>query len=110
MDQQSQSTVSTQTELERLQKIEAGMIRLFARLDIRDQLGYFDQDMTTGELRGFFTDDVEVSGDSRAFTAKDGRQVKVWLEETTFGPKIMLEGVNCRLEGHIPGEYYLTSD
>lgn len=42
--------------------------------------------------------------------AKNGLQVKVLLEETVFGPKVLLEGVNCRLEGHIPGEYYLMSD
>lgn len=44
-------------------------------------------------------------------TAANGRQVKVWIEETADGPKVQLEGVgDTFLDGDVPGEYYLIPD
>lgn len=37
-----------------VERLEAGRVALFARLEVRDELRMFDKDMTTDELRGFF--------------------------------------------------------
>lgn len=38
----------------------------------------------------------------------DGLTVEVTLKRTDEGPLLELGGVNCNLEGDMPGEYLLT--
>jgi hypothetical protein len=37
----------------------------------------------------------------------DGMTVEVSIQRTDDGPLVTLGGVNCHLEGEMPGEYYL---
>lgn len=55
---------------------------------------------------------VESPADDGAATvtriSAGGRQVKVVAEVTEDGPVVRLSGIDCDLEGEMPGEYYLT--
>ena len=48
--------------------------------------------------------------DSAVLTAANGLSVKAYIEETSDGPRIVLDPLgDCCLDGNEPGSYYLVT-